>query len=108
MIIYEVNLEVDNSVADEYAEWLRGHIAEILTLPGFLSAEWLDDVDLPAEARVRWSIRYRLESEEAMQRYFDEFAEEMRADGMKRFAGRFEASRRVLQVREAFGAFGRS
>ena len=42
MIIYEVNLTVDPDVSDEYAAWLRPHIAHILKIGGFLGAEWLD------------------------------------------------------------------
>ena len=47
MIIYEVNLTVDLDVVDEYAAWLRPHIAHILEIDGFLGAEWLerDSVD---------------------------------------------------------------
>ena len=41
MIIYEVNLTVDPDSADEYAAWLRPHVAHILEIDGFLGAEWL-------------------------------------------------------------------
>ena len=42
MIIYEVNLTVDPDSADEYAAWLRPHVAHILEIDGFLGAEWLE------------------------------------------------------------------
>jgi len=35
MIVYEVNLQIDSEVADEYAKWLKPHIEQILELEGF-------------------------------------------------------------------------
>ena len=105
MIIYEVNLAVDAAVADAYAAWLGPHIAELLALDGFLGAEWFEVEREGAGAdRVRWCVQYRLESRSALQDYFDEHAARMRGDGLDRFAGRFEAHRRVLELREALAA----
>ena len=105
MIVYEVNLTVDREIADDYAAWLGPHIEEMLALPGFESAEWLEDVDYDDEegAAPRWSVRYRLASHEDLTRYYEEHAERMRADGLDRFGTKFQATRRVLQVRDAAG-----
>ena len=105
MVVYEVNLAVDADVADDYAAWLGPHIDEVLAVPGFVSAEWWTvegatsgegDSGEAAPPRVRWSVQYRVESREALQTYFDVHAERLRGDGLARFGGRFEASRRVL------------
>ena len=72
MIIYEVNLTVDPDVADEYAAWLRPHIAHILEIDGFLGAEWLerDAVDENGDSeKVRWTIQYRLCDRAALEAY---------------------------------------
>jgi hypothetical protein len=45
--VYEVNLEVDAAVAPAFKEWLRPHMAEMLDIEGFLSAEMLA-VEAPA------------------------------------------------------------
>ena len=103
MIVYEVNLTVDRDIADEYAAWLEGHIGEMLALPGFESAEWLENVDYDDEegADPRWTILYRLGSHDDLTRYFEEDAERMRADGLERFGTQFQATRRVLRVKDA-------
>jgi hypothetical protein len=101
MVVYEVNLAVDAGVADAYAAWLGPHIAEILALDGFLSAEWLESEADEGEDRVRWCVQYRLRDREALRHYFDEHAARFRADGLERFGGRFEATRRVLALRES-------
>jgi heme-degrading monooxygenase HmoA len=104
MIVYEVDLVVATSAADAYAEWLAGHVRQMLALPGFVDAEWLEDTE--ASGHTRWVVRYRLESAEALERYFAESAEAMRADGQARFGGRFTASRRVLRPVQTFAREG--
>ncbi len=106
MVLYEVNLAVDRAVADAYAAWLGPHIAELLRLDGFLGAEWFavePEAGAPDEGRARWCVQYRLRDRAALQAYFDEHAERLRGDGLARFAGRFEATRRVLVRQAAFG-----
>ena len=99
MIVYEVNLTVDREIADAYAAWLGLHIEAMLALPGFESAEWLEDVDYDDDAAPRWSVRYRLGSHDDLTRYYEEHAERMRADGLDRFGTKFQATRRVLRVK---------
>lgn len=100
MIVYEVNLLVDSDVADTYKEWLCKHIREILEIPGFLSAEWF--LGESETDRIAWAIAYRLEDQVAMDRYLEEFAPAMRSDGLQRFGGKFEATRRILTLVDAF------
>ena len=105
MIVYEVNLTVDREIADDYAAWLKDHVREMLALPGFVSAEWLEDVDYDHSegADPRWTILYRLGSHDDLTRYFEEDAERMRADGLDRFGTQFKATRRVLQTKGTVG-----
>jgi antibiotic biosynthesis monooxygenase (ABM) superfamily enzyme len=104
MIVYEVNLTVDHAIADDYAAWLGDHVREMLTLPGFVSAEWLSDVDYHEQdgADPRWTVQYRLESHDDLTRYVEQHAERMRADGLERFGTQFKATRRILRVRDGF------
>lgn len=98
MIVYEVSLQVDHDIVAQYLEWLHGHIAQIVALPGFVGAQLLAVVDEPdAGAQRGFVVSYRLSDHAALQRYFDEFAPALRADGQARFGGRFSATRRVLE-----------
>lgn len=94
-VIYEVNLNVDSDIAPEFARWLVGHVNDMLALPGFLSAETAREERESAET-VGWSVRYHLESRQALETYFQHHAAQMRADGIKRFGQAFSASRRIL------------
>ena len=104
MTVYEVDIAVDAAVAEDYAAWLGRHIREILALDGFLGADWFEVEGEETAGRVRWCVRYRLRDRAALQRYFDAHAARLRGDGLGRFGGRFEITRRIMTHRRAFEA----
>lgn len=97
--IYEVTLDVDASIRGEFLGWLRPHIAEICALPGFLGADLHEASDpAPAAGRLTLCVRYRLRDASALEHYLRDHAPRMRADGLARFEGKFQASRRVMRT----------
>lgn len=100
MIVYEVRAAVDAEVSQEYRAWLDAHIREILAIPGFTHAELLAE-DADGERAV-WTVRYHLESRDALAEYLREHAPRLREEGRTRFGGRFEATRRVMELVRAF------
>ena len=97
MLVYEVNLSVDAEVAPAFAAWLPGHVADLLALPGFLSAD-IFRIEEPAVApgEVGLSVRYLLRDRAALEAYLRDHAARLRTEGTARFGGRFHADRRVL------------
>ncbi len=96
--IYEVNLSVEPAVVEDYLAWLRPHIDEMLTLPGFESAElvaWEGD----DEGWKRFTVTYKVASREDLTAYLEVHAPRMRGDGVNRFEGSFRASRRIGEHR---------
>ncbi|HVN42485.1 MAG TPA: DUF4286 family protein [Steroidobacteraceae bacterium] len=100
-VLYEVNLEADAAIEAAFDTWLRDHVADMLQLPGFRSAEILSDPAAPS-GRVRRSVQYRLRDQAALDAYVREQAPRMRAVGEAKFGDRFTAQRRVLAHREEF------
>lgn len=100
MIVYEVRAVVDADAADAYRTWLEPHIREILAIPGFTRAELLAEDD--DGGRPVTTVRYHLESRAALEHYLREHAPRLRADGLARFGGKFETSRRVLELVRRF------
>jgi len=96
MIVYEVRVTVDAAIEQDYRAWLDGHIHEILAIPGFEEAELLREED--AGERAVWTIRYHLDSRDALEAYLRDHAPRLRADGQARFGNRFSATRRVLEL----------
>lgn len=104
-VCYEVNITLDSAIEADYRAWLAAHVAQMLALPGFMSARVLDVRDpVPADGHVALCVQYWLTDAAALQDYFDQHAARLRGDGMARFGGRFSATRRVLQAHLHSGA----
>ena len=95
-IIYEVNVFVHRNSEVDYRVWLLKHIAEILTLPGFIDAQCFDVQQDSNADDVAICVQYRLQSQAALDNYFEHHASRLRADGFAKFGDRFRATRRVL------------
>ncbi|GAB2627165.1 DUF4286 family protein [Novilysobacter erysipheiresistens] len=97
-VVYEVNLDIDADVIAAYRRWLDAHVAEICALPGFTGARVFEVVEpATAEGRVALCVQYLLRDAAALDDYLADHAARMRADGLARFGGRFNASRRILR-----------
>ena len=100
-VIYEVDLDADAAIEGPFDTWLRDHIADLLQLPGFLSAEILADV-APLPGRIHRTVQYRLRDRAALDQYLERHAPRMRAQGAALFGEQFTATRRALAHREEF------
>ncbi|HVT33503.1 MAG TPA: DUF4286 family protein [Rhodanobacteraceae bacterium] len=99
MIVYEVNLVVREAIHAEYRAWLAGHVEEMLALPGFVSAEILDQLEPRPPAGTRaLAVCYRVADPASLDRYFSDHAPRMREEGERRFGDAFTATRRVLRA----------
>jgi hypothetical protein len=99
-VIYEVNLDIEAAIREEYLAWLRSHIAEICALDGFTGADCSEVLDPPPPpGRAAFCVHYRLADAAALEAYLRDHAPRLRADGLARFGGRFTATRRVLALR---------
>ena len=101
MIVYEVRIEVEAGIAEAYHEWLVPHVHEIIAIPGFTGAElFREDGD---GTHAVFTVRYHLDSRDALETYLRERAPRLRAEGEARFGTRFRASRRVMELVRRFG-----
>lgn len=102
MIVYEVNLTINQDVASDYREWLEGHIEQILKQDGFHSAKLYERESDEAGGGECWTVHYYLENRQSLNDYLDNQAEAFRADAVARFGGSFSAARRVLDPIQKF------
>jgi antibiotic biosynthesis monooxygenase (ABM) superfamily enzyme len=96
-VIYEVSLDIESAIAEDYRAWLRQHVAQMLALPGFLSAQVFDVLEPAAPGRAAYCVQYRLRDAAALADYLRDHAARMREEGTTRFGDRFHASRRILR-----------
>lgn len=96
-VIYEVTLDVEAAVREAYLAWLRGHVEQMLALPGFTGASLYEQHDpAPDPDRVVFCVQYHLRDRAALDDYLRTHAAGMRADAQQRFGDRFRARRRIL------------
>lgn len=97
MIVYEVNLNVDQDIAADYLLWLKHHMQEMLQHQGFVSAELYEVMDENPDQQ-KWCCHYLLKDQQSLDDYLQNHAASMRNDGIQRFGDRFSASRRIMQT----------
>lgn len=96
MVIYEVNLSINNDIFQEYYEWLLPHIQEVLSFNGFLKSEigMVENQDDDNLNHLR--VSYTIDTYENLRHYLDHHAATMRSEAVKYFGDRFSATRRVI------------
>ncbi len=102
MIKYEVNLEINKTIDENFLEWLPHHIDEILKFKGFQNASIFTDNSCDSELYCKITVHYELDSREDLQNYFDNHATTMRDKTVKMFGDNFKASRRILELTKKF------
>ncbi|WP_460220156.1 DUF4286 family protein [Psychroserpens sp. MEBiC05023] len=98
MYIYNVTVNVDDTIHDEWLLWIKEHIPQVLATGKFEKAT-LSKVLVEEEMGGQtYSIQYRSYSREALDAYYKEDAEQLRTDGLKKFADKMLAFRTELQI----------
>ena len=98
MIIYEVNLTIDNQIFDDYYNWLTPHCKQMLTFPGFKQVNILKEQSDTDGDQTRITCTYLLEDQQSLDNYITNHSTSMRDDGIKRFGNKFSAKRRIFEV----------
>ncbi len=98
MIIYNVTINIDECIHDEWLEWMqKEHIPHMLATGKFTKA-LMTKVMLEEElGGITYSVQYTTESKEMLHRYYLEDAELLRAQS-KPFEGKFVAFRTELEI----------
>jgi hypothetical protein len=96
MVIYEVNLSINNEIFSDYYTWLLAHVKKILTFSGFTSCEIGLVENQNEDYKNHLRVSYFVDSYENLQSYLSQNAEAMRADALKHFGEQFSATRRVI------------
>lgn len=102
MYIYNVTINIDESVHYDWRFWIEDHINEVLETGKFISAK-MTEVMVEEEMGGRtYSIQYTANSKEDITAYYNEDAERLRAEGLRKFADKMLAFRTELRVVKEF------
>jgi hypothetical protein len=98
MILYNVTINIDNSVHDQWLNWMQTkHINDVLATGKFSSARMVK-VLVEEEGTTTYSIQYSTENKEKLNRYFQEDAPQLRQEGLALFGDKMLAFRTELQM----------
>ncbi|MEZ4797995.1 MAG: DUF4286 family protein [Flavobacteriaceae bacterium] len=98
MIIYNVTINIDESIHTEWLSWIKEHIPQVLATGKFTEAKLTKVLVEEELGGVTYSVQYRAKSREALDTYYKEDAERLRSDGLKRFADKMLAFRTELEI----------
>ncbi|AWA29444.1 DUF4286 domain-containing protein [Flavobacterium magnum] len=99
MIIYNVTLNLDESIHEQWLSWMQGkHITEVLATGKFTSARLIRVLVEEEMGGVTYAVQYTTDSRETLQRYYDEDAPRLREEGQRLFGAKMIAFRTELEV----------
>lgn len=105
MIIYNVTINIDESVHDDWLSWMQQkHINDVLATGKFFKAKFVKVLIEEEMGGVTYSTQYFAENKELLKRYFDEDADRLRQEGLQLFGDKMLAFRTELEVISEFYA----
>lgn len=97
MVIYNVTVQIDQSIREEWLDWMRSrHIPDVLATGMFTRCNLmrvLSDDDQTAT----FAVQYECVDLASLERYRAEFAPALQRDHTERYKDRFVAFRTVLE-----------
>jgi Domain of unknown function (DUF4286) len=98
MIIYNVTVNVDADVAEEWLQWMKSvHIPDVMSTGLFLDNR-ICRVLAEEEGGFTYAIQYTAADMATYERYKSEHAPRLQAETQKRYSGKFVAFRTLLEV----------
>ncbi len=98
MIVYNVTVNVDDDIHDEWLDWMKNiHIPEVMKAGGFI-ANRIAKVMVEEEAGTTYSIQYTAKNMHDLEEYQKNHAPALQAEHTNRYKGKFVAFRTLLKV----------
>ncbi len=103
MIIYNVTVNVDESIHDQWMSWMTAkHIPEMLSTGKFSKALMTRVMVQEDLGGVTYSVQYTCSSKELLDEYYRKDADTLQKEGFERFGNKFGSFRTELQVIREF------
>ena len=103
MIIYNVTINIDDSVHDQWLAWMmEEHIPQMMETGKFYKAKIVKVLVVEEMGGTTYSIQYFTENKETLEAYYKEDAPKMREEGQKLFGDKMLAFRTELELLKEF------
>lgn len=103
MIIYNVTINIDDTVSKKWLDWMTDkHIPEILATGMFVKAVLVKVMIVEEMGGTTYSVQYHAENHENLKEYYEKYAPAFREEGLKLFGDKMLAFRTELEVIQEF------
>lgn len=101
MILYNVTVNIDDSVHDEWLAWMkRKHIPDVLATGLFTGNKIFRITSLEEGEGNTYSLQYFCKSIDDYEKYQKEFAPRIQAEHSERYKDKFVAFRTIMELVE--------
>jgi hypothetical protein len=98
MILYNVTINIDDSVHDEWLQWMKEkHIPDVLDTGLFFDNK-VCKIHAESDGGVSYSIQYLAKTWDDYNRYEKEFAPKLQQEHLQKYNGKFGAFRTMLEI----------
>ena len=98
MIIYNVTVNIDEVVCDQWVEWMKiVHIPDVMSTGCFLEFRFAK-VLVEEESGTTYSIQYLSRNMESLNDYQSNFATRLQKEHSDKFANKYVAFRTLLEL----------
>ena len=98
MIIYNVTVNIEESIHEEWLSWIKNHIPEVLATGKFTEARLTKVLVEENMDEVTYAIQYRAKSREDLDNYYKLDAEKLKKEGLVKFADKMLSFRTELEI----------
>ena len=99
MLSYNVTINIDESVHDQWLDWMKDkHLPDMLATGKFSHAKMVRVLVEEDLGGVTYSVQYTTQDRSTLDAYYKEDAERLRGDAQKMFPNKFVAFRTELEV----------
>jgi hypothetical protein len=103
MIIYNVTLNIDDSIHEQWLAWMMDtHIPDVMETGKFLKAKMVKVLVVEETGGTTYSVQYFAESKEKLEAYYNEDAPRLREEGYRLFGDKMLAFRTELELLKEF------
>jgi hypothetical protein len=105
MIIYNVTVNVEPEIHDEWLAWMRAiHIPEVLATKCFQNARISRLLSKEEDGAITYSIQYQCASMKLLHRYQAHFAHDLQTKHTSRYQGKFVAFRTLMELIDSWSS----
>ena len=98
MYIYNITINIDESVHKEWLSWMHTHITKVLDTGRFLSAKFTEVLVEEDLGGKTYSLQYTANTRSDLDDYYQFDADRLQKEGMAKFANKIKANIAIANV----------